>query len=213
MKITIFGASGRTGLQLVRQALEKGNLVTAFVRRPDSLNLQHPNLKIITGTLDNEEKLKECISGSDACLCALGGSSLTRHATEIVAGIDRIITAMEACDVRRFVYLSSIGAGDSRFYMPQPIRFLVADVMLRVPLADHETNEKRIAGSSLQWTVVRPGGLTDGPLTGNMKHGSEKIILKGNANISRANVASFMLEQPSDTTYLNKAVWLQETKV
>jgi putative NADH-flavin reductase len=210
MKITIFGASGRTGQQLVRQALEKGHLVTAFVRRPNSLNLQHLNLKIITGNLDDKEKLQESIAGSDACISALGGNSLTRHAVEIVAGVDRIVTVMEECGVRRFVYLSSIGAGESRFYMPQPIRFFIADVMLRVPLADHNANEKRIAGSSLQWTVIRPGGLTDGPKTGNLKHGSEKIVLKGNANISRSNVASFMLEQPEDTTYISKAVWLQE---
>jgi putative NADH-flavin reductase len=210
MKITIFGASGRTGQQLVSQAIEKGYIVSAFVRRPDSLNLQHPNLKIITGNLDDKEKLQESIAGSGACISALGGNSLTRHAVEIVAGIDRIVTVMEECGVRRFVYLSSIGAGESRFYMPQPIRFFIADVMLRVPLADHNANEKRIAGSSLQWTVVRPGGLIDGPKTGNLKHGSEKIILKGNANISRSNVASFMLDQPEDKTYINKAVWLQE---
>jgi putative NADH-flavin reductase len=210
MKITIFGASGRTGQQLVRQALEKGDLVTAFVRRPESLNLQHPNLKIITGTLDNQEKLKESIAGADACLIVLGGNSLTRHAVEIIAGIDRIVNTMEECGVKRFIYLSSIGAGESRFYMLQPIRFFIADLMLRVPLADHNANENRIVGSSLQWTVVRPGGLTDGPFTGNLKHGSEKITLKGNANISRANVAAFMLEQTEDTTYINKAVWLQE---
>lgn len=210
MKITIFGASGRTGQQLVRQALDKGDLVTAFVRRPDSLNLQHPNLKIITGSLDDKVKLQESIAGSDACLCVLGGNSLTRHAVDIIAGIDRIVTLMEECGVRRFVYLSSIGAGESRSYMPQPIRFFIADVMLRVPLADHSANENRIAGSSLLWTVVRPGGLTDGPITGNLKHGSEKITLKGNANISRANVASFMLEQLDNSTYINTSVWVQE---
>ena len=210
MKITIFGASGRTGQQLVRQALDKGDLVTAFIRRPDSLNLQHPNLKIITGSLDDKVKLQESIDGSDACLCVLGGNSLTRHAVDIIAGIDRIVTLMEECGVRRFVYLSSIGAGESRSYMPQPIRFFIADVMLRVPLADHSANENRIAGSSLLWTVVRPGGLTDGPITGNLKHGSEKITLKGNVNISRANVASFMLEQLDNSTYIKKSVWLQE---
>jgi putative NADH-flavin reductase len=210
MKITIFGASGRTGQLLVKQALEKGDLVTAYVRRPDALGIEHPNLTFITGTLDNQEKLKESISGAEACLCVLGGNSLTRHAVEIVTGIDHIVNTMEECGVKRFIYLSSIGAGESRYYMPQPIRFFIADVMLRVPLADHTASENRIAGSSLQWTVVRPGGLTDGPMTGNLKYGSEKITLKGNASISRASVASFMLEQLKDTTFINRTLWLQE---
>jgi putative NADH-flavin reductase len=212
MKITIFGASGRTGQQLVQQALDKGYQVTAYVRRPDSLDLQHPNLKFIIGTLDDKEKLKESIAGADGCLSVLGGNSLTRHAVEIVTGIDRIVKILEESGVKRYIYLSSIGVGESRIYMPQPVRFLIADLMLRVPLADHNTNEKRIAASSLQWTVVRPGGLNDGPKTGNLKHGTEKITLKGNAYISRANVASFMLDQLSDSAYINKAVWLQETK-
>jgi putative NADH-flavin reductase len=210
MNITIFGASGRTGQQLVSQALEKGHLVTAHVRRPDALNISHPNLKIITGTLDHTDRLKESINGADACFSVLGGNSLTRHSVEIMSGIDRIVTVMEECGVRRYIYLSSIGVGESRFYVSQPVRFLIADVMLRVPFADHNANEKRIFASSLQWTVVRPGSLTDGPKTGNLKHGSDKITIKGNVKISRANVASFMLEQLENSAYINKAVWLQE---
>ena len=210
MNITIFGASGRTGQLLVRQALDKGHKVTAYVRRAEAMNFQHPGLRIITGTLDNPEKLIESMRGADVCLSALGGSSLTKHAVEIVAGMERIIQLMEQEGVRRLIYLSSIGAGESRYYMPQPIRFLVADLLLRVPLADHNANEKRIAGSSLQWTVVRPGSLTDGPETGNLQHGSNKIAIKGNARISRANVASFMLEQTDHSEYINQAVWLLE---
>ena len=80
---------------------------------------------------------------------------------------------MEEEKVKRFIYLSSFGAGDSRKYMPQPIRFIIADVMLRVPLADHNTNESRITKSQLKWTIIRPGGLTNGAKTDNLKHGSE----------------------------------------
>jgi hypothetical protein len=58
--------------------------------------------------------------------------------------------------------------------------------------------------------LVRPGSLNDGPKTGNLKHGSEKAIMKGNSKISRANVAAFMLEQLTDKTYIHKGVWLYE---
>jgi putative NADH-flavin reductase len=210
MKIVIFGANGKTGTLLVNQALESGHQVTAYVRRENSLAIEHPNLKIVTGSLNEPEKLNAAITGADACLSALGGSSLTKHATEIMAGIDRIVTIMEREKVNRFIYLSSIGVGESRYYMGQPIRFFIADVMLRVPFADHNVNEQRLMKSKLQWTSVRPGGLTDGPITGNLKHGSEKTILKGSPKISRANVAAFMLEQLNEKSYINKGVWLYE---
>lgn len=209
MNITIFGASGRTGQQLVSQALERGYQVTAYVRRPEALNVQHPGLNIVTGTLDNEDKLREAISGAEACLSALGVNSLRKRSVEFTAGLDLIVTLMEKEGVPRFVYLSSLGAGESRFYLPQPLRFFIADVMLRVPLADHFTNEQRIAKSTLQWTVVRPVGLGDGPKTGNIVHGSDKTVVKSSKSVSRGDVASFMLDQLTENTYANKAVWLK----
>lgn len=208
MKIVIFGANGKTGTFLTEQALAKGHIVTAYIRRSGSLVLQNPNLKVITGNLNDSNKLKEAITGSEAVLSTLGGGSLTRHSTEIISGIDNIVTLMEAEGVNRFIYLSSLGAGESRFVMRRLIRFFIADIMLRVPLADHTTNEERIAKSNLQYTLVRPAGLTNGPKTGRLKHGNQKAILKGNPRISRANVASFMLDQLSDTSYLNTGVWI-----
>jgi len=209
MNITIFGASGRTGQQLVSQALDRGHQVTAYVRRPEALTIQHPGLRVITGTLDEPDKLMEAISGAEACLSALGGNSLRKRSTEFTTGMDRIVALTEQEGVPRLIYLSSVGAGESRSYLPQPFRFLIVDVMLRVPLADHHTNEQRIAKSRLNWTVVRPGGLGDGLKTGNIDHGCEKTVFKSNTSISRADVATFMLDQLTETTYVNKAVWLK----
>lgn len=210
MKIVIFGASGKTGTLLTDQALAKGHIVTAFIRREGALIQQHPNLRIVTGNLNDIVKLKEAIAGSDAVISTLGGGSLTKHSPEIIAGIDRIVSIMEQEKIERFVYLSSIGAGESRNLMSPVIRFFITDVMLRVPLADHTANENRIAKSKLKWTIVRPGGLTDGPKTGNLHHGSNTNILKGSPKISRANVASFILDQLTDSKFLNQGVWLYE---
>jgi putative NADH-flavin reductase len=208
MKIVIFGASGKTGTLLTKQALDSGHQVTAYVRRADSMKLQHPGLKVVVGNLDDSAKIKEAISGADACISTLGGNSLTKHSTEIIKGIDNIVTLVEQAGIKRFVYLSSLGAGESRFVMSLFIRFFIADIMLRVPLSDHTTNEKRIAKSKLHWTLVRPAGLTNGPKTGRLKHGSKNAVLKGTPQISRANVASFILDQLTDTAYLNKGVWV-----
>lgn len=210
MLITIFGASGKTGQLLVQQALEQGHKVRAWVRRENALSIQHPNLKVLLGNLNNEAKIREAIAGADACISCLGGSSVTKHAPAIVEGIKLIVRIMSEEKVGRIVYLSSIGVGESRYYMAQPIRFLIVDLLLRVPFADHDLNEKTLKNSQLNWTIVRPGGLTNGPLKAELQAGFHKILLKGNPTISRASVASFMLNQLSDHRYEKQAVWLYE---
>lgn len=210
MKLVVFGASGKTGKLVVEQALALGHQVVAYVRNKETFGVEHPALNVVEGQLHETEKLKAAMNGSDACISVLGGASLTKHSYEIREGIDAIVRLMEETGVKRFIYLSSIGAGESRNYMPQPVRFLVADVSLRVPLADHTANEHRIMRSQLDWTIVRPGSLTYGGMTGQLKHGSEAMTMKGNPSISRANVAAFILGQLTETTYRNKCVWLFE---
>ena len=210
MKVVIFGANGKTGILLVEQALANGHQVVAYIRRPESIRIDHPKLKIIIGNLNEPLKMKDAITGADACVSTLGGGSLTKHSFETMNGIKNIISIMEITKVHRFIYLSSLGAGESRFLIPQPLRFILTKFFLRVPLADHNFNENNIVKSKLDWTLVRPGSLTNGQLTDDLKYGADKTKMKGNSSISRANVASFILQQLTDTTYIKKAVWLYE---
>jgi len=210
MKVVIFGANGKTGLLLVEQALAKGYQVVAYVRRPESIMIENPKLKIVVGNLNEPLKMKDTISGADACISALGGGSLTKHSIEIINGIKNIISIMEITNVHRLIYLSSLGANESRYLIPQPLRFILTNFLLRVTLADHNNNENNIRKSRLQWTIVRPGGLTNGQLTGDLRHGAENSKIKGSTSISRANVASFMIQQLTNTSYHQRAVWLSE---
>jgi len=207
MKIVIFGASGKTGSLLMEQALAKGHQVTAYVRNPQSVKIENPNLKVVVGNLSETLKLKDALAGAEACFSTLGGNSLTKRSPELVLGIDNIVRMAEQEVVPKFIYLSSFGAGDSKSLMPAILKFFMVDLFLRVPLADHNLNEQRIMNSKLQWTIVRPGGLTEGPLTANINHGTE-AFKQGKTSISRADVAAFMLSQLEDSTYTKKAVWL-----
>ena len=210
MKIVVFGASGKTGSLLVEEALESGHDIIAYVRKRESIKLKHPNLKVVTGLLNEKEKLTRIITGSDACISTLGGTSLMRHSLEIMEGIDNIVSIMEEKSATRLIYMSSLGAGESRYFMSQPARFIILDLMLRVAISDHSANEKCISRSKLDWTIVRPGGLNNGPKTGNLKYGSEKIKMKGSTSISRSNVASFLINQITESAYVNKSVWLHD---
>lgn len=208
MKIVVFGASGKTGSLIVEQALDAGHEVVAYIRKAGSVKFQHPNLKICIGNLSENLRIKDAITGADACISALGGKSLTQHSSEFIAGIHHIVSTMEEVGVNRFIYLSSMGAGESRADMCACARLVLADFMLRIPLADHTTNETRIAKSSLQWTVVRPGSLSNGPIDKNIKAICKKVSLLTNTSISRASVAAFMLKQLKEKKYINKAVCL-----
>jgi putative NADH-flavin reductase len=207
MKIVIFGASGKTGSLLVERALVEGHDVTAYIRTAGSINIDHPKLKIVVGNLNETLKLTDAIAGKDACISALGGGSLTKHSPEILTGIENIVRIMEQEVVPRFIYLSSFGAGESISMVPAVMRFFVMNLMLRVPLADHNSNERRIMSSKLHYTIVRPGALTDGEFTGKFRFGITKPE-KGNTSISRADLAAFMIAQVTDYSFNKKAVWL-----
>ncbi len=210
MKIVVFGANGRTGLNIVKQALEKGHSVVGFVRKPGSLTIDHPNLKIAVGNLDEKLKLADIISGTDACICALGGDSLRKNSAVFTKGVSNIVDIMEQEKVNRLIYISSIGVDESQYMIPQPMRFFITRFLLKVPIAEHSINEEKINHSSLKWTIVRPAGLIDGPILKAVKSGTETVKLKGNPTIARANVAAFILSQLENKTYVNKNVWIYE---
>ncbi len=208
MKIVIFGASGNTGKLLTISCLESGHQVVAYVRNESSIEQKHKNLQVLMGQLNEIDKLHLAILGADACISTLGGNSLTKHSVEFTQGIANIIQVMEDKKVKRFIYMSSIGAGESKRLMASAVRFLVADLMLRIPLADHALNEAKILASTLDWTVVRPGGLRDEPAAASLRHGIGNETIKGNLRVSRMDVANFLLQQVVDTQYLKKSVWL-----
>lgn len=210
MKIVVFGANGRTGSLIVKQALEAGHQVVAYVRNAAVEFESHPNLRIAVGGLTEVLRMKDAMKDADVCISALGGNSLMRRSPEITQGVRHIISVMEQSGVPRFIYLSSLGAGNSKYLIPQPIRFFIVNLFLRVPLADHNTNEQYIMKSSLKWTLVRPGGLTDTLNEAQLKYGDDRTIIKGNTFISRANVAKFIVNQLDNEVHVNKAVWLYE---
>lgn len=210
MKVVIFGANGRTGSLIVKMALEAGHQVVAYVRNAGSEFESHPNLHIAVGGLTEVLRMKDAMRGADACISALGGNSLTHRSPELTQGLRHIISVMEQAGVPRLFYLSSLGAGDSKYLIPQPIRFFIVNMFLRIPLADHNLNEQYIMKSAVKWTLFRPGGLTDKLHEAQLNFGNENVIIKGNTSISRSNVAKFMVDQLTNDSFINKAVWLYE---
>lgn len=201
-KIVIFGATGGTGRELVRQGLERGHSVTAFVRDPDKLGISHENLEIFTGDVFEYDSVKPAVSGQDAVISALGAPASVKEKVRS-EGTKNIIRAMKETGVSRFICMTTIGMGESKVHLPLLFKYFLVPFILKDAFADSAVQEKYIVESDLDWTIVRPGSLTDKPATGGYRHGFSREE-KVKAKVSRADVAAFMLDQIGDGSYLRK---------
>jgi len=204
MKILIFGATGGTGQELVKQTLKKNYNVTAFVRAPQKLNISNNNLKIIKGDVLNYNDVSNAIYNQEIVFCNIGMPASDKS-TLRADGTANIVKAMEAKEISRFICQTSLGYADSKEVLPWHMKYLIVPFILKNAFKDHELQEKEIEQSNLDWTIVRPGNMTNGKMTENYKHGfepTEKIKLK----ISRADVAHFMLNQIDNIQYIRKKV-------
>lgn len=203
MKILIYGASGKTGHELVTQALAQGHLVTAFVRKKSNLKTVHHNLKVLQGDVINYHLVEQSVKGHDTIISVLGADSPFKYDKDVVDGVSNIVKAMEQSEVSRFIYMSAINVSESRTRAGLLIR-LLAPILLRTETAGHEAREDIIRKSKLDWIIVRSAGLTNGAHKKIYRNG-ENVKAKGIvASISRADVADFMLRQLSDNIFLRK---------
>ena len=129
MNIIIFGASGATGHQLVKQALAQGHRITAFVRNAVRLKIRHHHLNIIEGDVIDYHLVELAIRDKDAVLSALGASSPFRYDPSIVTGVSNILRAMAKNSVKRFVYLSFAGVRESRHQAGLMIKYFTHRIL------------------------------------------------------------------------------------
>ncbi len=199
MKIALFGATGGTGFQVLQQALTQGHTIHALVRNPATFAQTHPNLVVFPGDVRQQQPVTECVAGAEAVICTLG----TRQGEEPVevAGTRTILQAMQSHHVRRLIVVTSIGVGDSKDQVPTFFKLLMKTALRKV-MAAKEEQERLVTQSGLDWVIVRPGGLTNGSLTGRYTFGVEKSIMAG--QVARADVADFVLKQLADDTFLHQ---------
>ncbi len=202
MKLAIFGATGATGLELVRQAVERGHAVTAFVRNPAPLADSGDGLTIITGDIYDKAAVARCLQGQDAVVCALGARDL-RKTTIRRDGTVNIINGMKQAAVNRLIVVSAMGIGES-WHTLSLFNKLFFATLLRHSRTDHEAQETAVKASSLDWTIVRPSGLMDTPGTGVYSVG-ENIRAK-TSKIPRADVADLILNELAEGALIHKTV-------
>ncbi|MFH1001042.1 MAG: SDR family oxidoreductase [Bacteroidota bacterium] len=206
MKIFLIGATGKTGKELIKQGLEQGHSVTALVRNPDNLKIRNPKLFIVKGNVLKSESFENAVKGHDAVLSALGHKKFFIPSNILSVGTRNVIDAMYKSNIKRFICITSLGVNDSRFKLGLYYTLFTIPFILLFYFLDKSKQEKIIMNSGLDWTIIRPGQLTNGKKRTNYRYGSSVGSYILTKMISRANVAHFMLSQLENQTYIKKTV-------
>ncbi|WP_394175362.1 NAD(P)-dependent oxidoreductase [Guptibacillus hwajinpoensis] len=203
MNIIVFGASGGTGNAFVRQAIAAGHHVTAFVRTPSKLETSHKHLSVELGDAMQAADVKQAMSSEfDAVISCLGANGLGKT-TDLSTMTTNILDAMSLHDVKRIIYMASAGINKE---IPGVTGFIAGKLLQNV-LADHRRAVDLLAASEMEWTVVRPMGLTNDERTSDYRKTTSGVP-KGGRRISREDVADFILKTASDHLYIRHSIGL-----
>ena len=203
MKIVVFGASRGAGLQVVKQALEAGHIVTAFVRSPEKFEVRHANLIVFKGDAMDASAVENAIIGQDSVISALGPTRPPiLHMMETSA--KNIVTGMKKHGVCRLI--STTGAGvrqpeDEPKFIDNFIGFLL-NILAKDVVLDSAENVQVICTSDLDWTVVRFPRLMDGEHTSKYRVGF--VGKDSGTQLSRADAADFILKELAEKKWLRK---------
>jgi putative NADH-flavin reductase len=209
MKLTVFGATGGTGKEVVRQALDAGHQVAAVVRDPARLAISHSALEVVTADVTDPDSLRPALAGREAVISALGPHSRKDVGIASTA-LGSILRAMDASEVRRLAVLSAVPVGpvpEGETLLYRSVALPLLRRLLRDAYADLAVMEEEVRRSAVEWTIVRPPRLTDKPLTGNYRRAVGGNVPRG-YTISRADVAHAMLALLDDPATVKQAVGL-----
>ena len=199
MKLLVFGSTHSTGGELLKQVLDQVHNVMAYARNPAKIDdIKHAGLQVVCGDVLDPAVVESAIVGQEAVLPTIGAGA--ERPTLREDGTWKIVEAGEKTGVQRLICQSSLGVDDSRANLPFFTKYIIISIFLRNAFADHERQEAIVKKSSLDWIIVRPPHLTDGPRTGAYRHGFPTTDMRIKGKISRADVADFMLKQLTDDT-------------
>jgi uncharacterized protein YbjT (DUF2867 family) len=204
MHLAVFGGGGRTGALLLEQALAAGHSVAALARSPAALAAR-PGLTVIAGDAREPGPVAATLTGAEATICLIGVMNRKPH-TDVSDATRVILAQCEAAGVRRAVFVTTIGTGDSFAPMRSvPFKLIIRTVARQI-WADRERQEALIRASALDWTIVRPGGLRDGPATGGVIVAPSNGPFPKKIALTRADVAAFCLHAVAGPDLIRRTV-------
>jgi putative NADH-flavin reductase len=203
MNLLILGASRGIGLQLLQQSLQAGHVITAVARHVQDLASQPERLRTISGDILDAGMIREAMAGQETVCLTIGVGVTIKPVTVFSQGTKNVLAAMAEHGVRRLICITGIGAGDSKGHGGFLYDRIFRPLLLKTIYEDKDRQEALIKASGTDWTIVRPGFLTNGPLTGNYRVLTDVSGVTA-GKISRADVAHFLLAELSANRYLGQ---------
>ena len=197
MKLFVIGATGRTGREIVDQALARGHHVTAFVRSPEGIKRKNERLAVIKGNAMDENQLGNAMQDHDAVVSTLGPRQVFKPTSMLHDSAVSTTRAMQRSEVKRLVVLSA-----AAHFPGIPNRIL--SFILRNHMRDSLRMEEIVQASGLDWTIARPPRLTQQDYT--TYRSRERAAPKMGFTVSRKAVAAFMLEAIEQKKHFQKIV-------
>ena len=191
MKLVVLGATGGIGIEVVRQALERGHSVRAVVRSPERLSAVAGDIQILQGDPLDAAELRRAIDRHDAVISAFGPRvPVAKSDHDLLERFGHSLTdAMLHTTVKRVVIVSTAFLFKDAIFPPA---YLVGRLFFPSVLADASAMERIVTGSALDWTLVRPPQLTDKSRTGRYRVREGHLPVFG-SRIARADVADFLI--------------------
>lgn len=203
MKISVFGSTGATGQELIKQGLEKGYHISTIVR--SQLEATNPNLMVVKGDIFDKSLVNDTIKNSDLVISVLAFTPklLGQKSTHLYSKMASILVeAMTELKLKKLAFCTSAGVEED----PNEIwfyRHVIKPLYLKEGYENMQLAEKIITNSALDWILVRPSRLTNDALTTQFRI-SEKFRPEGGSSISRADLAYFILNQATSNDWVHK---------
>lgn len=209
MKIALLGATGGTGLSFMHQALARGHEIKALARNPLSIKMDHPNLQPQAGDVFKAASLVDLFKDTEIVISAFGIAGLwqARKPGGLYSiGGGNVVAAMQKVGLQRLILVTSSGVepqeNDNFFF-----KYVLKPIFLQAMYEDMAILEKKIISSGLNYTLVRPPYLTNGPLTGQYRTSPNKNFTD-DKDLSRADLAHFLLQEAEQNHFSRTIVAL-----
>ena len=203
MKLLVIGATRGIGRCLVDHALEEGHEVTALVRKPVKLDRDTNRLTVVKGDILDAASVSRSLEGQDAVCTTIGIGPTRKPVMVFSEGIRIVIAAMQATGTRQLACITGIGAGDSKSHGGFFYDRIINPLLLKTIYADKDREEAVVKASEVEWVIVRPGFLTNGPLTGQYRVLTDLAGVTA-GKISRNDVAHFVLTELAERKYIGQ---------
>jgi putative NADH-flavin reductase len=204
MKIVLLGATGATGTELLKQALDAGDRVTAVARTPSKITTKHKNLIVIKGDATDVKVLSKAMSGNEILVSALGTPIGPKANGKLITdSTNAIIMAAEEAGLKRVIMMSSFIVNRSQLTVTTKV---ITRLLMKKHAIDKAAGETKLRNSGMAWTIVYPTVLTNNEKTTKVRIMSSSERVSMSHKIARADVADWMLTEAREARHVKQAV-------